>query len=209
MTITGDNMKIKREKGWTSIEKDGCTIVTVVNKDMDSRSPFSKEEATEIVEDIYDKLKMRPTIQHQCDRISVVKGCQTLIVVYWGERDKWRYGIRTKEEAIEIASEFVRLYSLDTLPQPIVCPIKYSYDWDGVSVVDINGNTLAKFSSKSNARCYFRDYLDNNEINNDGLKSHHSGWDRSIRRGTIKGKELKRYILLLLDYIDENWGRCD
>jgi len=202
-------MRIKRENGWASIEKDGCTIVRVTNNECDSRSPFSKLEAVDIVEKIYDDLILKPIYTSDSTTVYISKNGKELLSIYWGENDDWRYGIKTKEEAEELAREFIRLYELDELPKPKVKTVRIPYTCGSTVPVEVDGETVAEFGSRREAKEFFSDYLNlDDEWSSWGLHSHHGGWDRSIRRGSLEGRELRKYVLLLCDYMNENWDRC-
>lgn len=199
---------IESNDGWTQIRPTGVDepIVKVYNDYFNSQVPFSKEMASLIASKIDEMLDELPHICESCDFIEVRKGTNELMTFYWHYDDDWKYGIRTKKDALKLAKHFISLYMMDELPssEKRTCEIRPSLTGTKAYV---NGEHIATFVKSSDARDFYDEAYDG-EINGYGLKSHSHKWDRSIRTNHFNKEDTVRYCHLLMDYMD-TWEECD
>jgi len=204
--------RLKTTDGYSSIELNGHTIVKVYDDYFDSKLPVTKEMSKQIAEKIRSEvLTQYPLISQNGPSVYVDCGEDSIISFYWAEDDDWKYGIKSKKKAMELAKEFVRLYMLDELPstEKVALTIK-----NGLNDTHVykNGRKIAEIDSYEKARKLYSDGYRNitDEIALHGLQSHSSKWDRSILSRSLNPTELTHYCMLLMEYMDKNWrDECD
>lgn len=199
--------RIKTTKGYSEICIGNEPVIKVYDDYFSSDVPFSSDMAELIAHQIADKVVDKlPKIVDGLENIAV-KFDGKEVEFYWDSGDVWRYGIRTKKDALKLAKEFIRLYMLEELPKPKEPNITIKQQF-GRWTVRKNGRRIASFSSKSEAEEFYNEKgRDMSEIfNYSGLKSFSLKWDRSIRSTSLNNSEFKTYCQLLMDYMDsEGW----
>lgn len=184
---------------------DGDELVASVNF-----SVFGRNTAQKVLEDLK---KSFLKIKKGDNSIAVVNGeGRSIISFYWHRRDNWRYGIETKQQAIELAKEFVRLYKSDEeLPLTRITPSRLGHTMTGVNVY-VDDDKIAFFREGRYARKFAEErYSAGINLDDEGLSSHSSAWNKSILTdtSTIKEQSSQDWVKALMKYMDDNWGRCD
>lgn len=161
---------------------------------------FPKRTLKDMVETITKKYD---TVQCYSDgsAINVVDRTTKLIAFYWDKNDDWKYGIRTKEDAIELAEEFIRLYKMDHLPLLTTNYVKIEYLAPFYHVIN-NHKRVAKFRNEKDAKEYKESFDGGAVIDSIGLISHSGKWVNSIYK-CDKSINIERYCRLLMDYMDK------
>lgn len=208
MTIMqGGLMRISEEFGMMNL-RDGDVVIASINF-----SRVDKIKAKEILEEI--KNYYEPRIDKGGSCVDVVINGRTVLSFYWAEKDRWKYGIRTKDEAVELAEEFVRQYK-EGLKHSNIEPIKVMYSCSGsVTLYDKDDDEIAIFETKDLADKFLdtMEFVDMSRFDEYGLESSAPMWDRSIRHQystkEIKDKPVLEWILSLMQYMNDNWERCE
>jgi len=182
-----------------TIEETATGYVKMIVKLMETPE-FSKRKLNDMVNAI---TKEYNTLQWFNDgsTIKVRKGTTNLIAFYWNENDDWKYGIRTKEDAIELAEEFIRLYKMDHLPILTTNYVKIEYLSPFYHVIN-NHKRVAKFRSERDARDYKKKLTGGAVVDEIGLLSHSGKWVNSIYK-CDDSIDIQIYCRLLMDFMDK------
>ena len=204
-------MRINKDFGMLHLVDDSL-IIASANWEM-----LGKDKAENFLEEIkheYESDKAR--VREGCNSIDVVVNKKTLLSFYWSKKDKWKYGIRTKEEAIDLAGEFARQYNSEGYrPSSEIMLVKRKSMIDEVLVYDSDDELIATFESSRLADMFLDSINCVAEVYFDpwGLESSSPAWDRSIRHESkikeIKGIPVNEWILSLMQYMNDNWERCE
>ena len=161
---------------------------------------FSKRKLKDMVNTITEKYD---TVQWLNDgsAISVFDKTKKLISFYWHEDDDWKYGIRTKEDAIELAEEFIRLYKMDYFPPATIRDAKIEYFQPFYHVIS-NHKRVAKFRDERDARDYKKSITGDAVVDTIGLLSHSGKWVNSIYKCS-DSIDIQTYCELLMDFMDK------
>lgn len=211
MTIMqGGLMRINEEFGMMKL-RDGDEVIASINF-----SRVDKIKAKEILKGIKHECdSSEPRIDKGGSCVDVVINGKTVLSFYWAEKDRWKYGIRTRDEAVELAEEFVRQYK-EGLEHSNIEPIKMMYSFSGsVTLYDKDDEEIAIFETKDLADKFLNtmEFVDMSRFDEYGLESSAPMWDRSIRHESsikeIKGIPVDEWILSLMQYMNDNWERCE
>lgn len=124
--------------------------------------------------------------------------------IYWDENDTWKYGIRNKQQAYEIAEYIVELLRMDELPTPSKRPFIVKE----CSRTSIYQGTccIAQFNCEDDAEWYMQNIVSCDlRLNDRGMKSKSSRWINSIL--IWHDADISKICGLVADYIDEKWCR--
>lgn len=210
-TMQGGLMRVNNDLGLLHL-MDGTEIIATVNWER-----VGMMKARDILAEIEKECEAKkPTVRETGSSIEVKQSGKTLLSFYWSDKDKWRYGIRTKEEALELAEEFVnQLDNPQDYPSCNITIVKKEFTCGSVAVFDKDDNKIAIFESNRMADLFLDsiDCVPLDKFDPWGLESSSSAWDRSIRHSSsltkIKDIPIDDWILSLMQYIDDNWRRCE
>ena len=188
-------------------------VAKVYTDNWSSRLPLTEEKGMEYILKIKrDMEKNNLHISVGREKVTIYRGIVGIASIYWSEDDDWEYGILTKDEAVEIAEHLMKLFKMDTLPHSKPHPfIVFRGRYEVVDSID----TLGSFKEVEDAKFFVSNVLDKkplirNDINEHGIRSYASCWANSVRfhsDSEFSSDEIKKYSLLILDYIDKSWCR--
>ena len=149
------NLKIKSYSTSYCVEKENHpSFIDIYHCDF---SPLSKKDASELAEMCKNWVELnvenKYTIQPSPNTCTVsVKNWKSLTVftVYYHPDDTWKYGVDSKEKAIELCEKFIELKEKEITNRVETIKVKKKCYPDLYEVVD-NGKTIGTFKKRIDA----------------------------------------------------------